>query len=252
VSSHRPRVRVGAALSRMGSTLSCVLFAGTLGALAPGCESLGGASRADTPEGPRAPAEGEGLLLFNGRDLSGWRRLSGDPDYDASGELSIRDGAMRIGTGGPMTGAGWEGEFPTDGYEVSLEARRVEGGDFFCGMTFPVGESYATLILGGWGGEIVGLSNVDGFAAADNSTTRLMRFEDGRWYAVRLRVSGGRIRVWLDGEQIIEQPIEGHQFAVWPQQEPARPFGITTWRTTGELRAIRLRRVVEPPPAAAD
>ena len=38
-------------------------------------------------------------------------------------------------------------------YELRLEAKRVEGGDFFCGLTFPVGKEYCTLILGGWGAD---------------------------------------------------------------------------------------------------
>lgn len=199
-----------------------------------GCAHLAGSIGASSQADPGHLIGGEGFI--------GWIKVDDDLDYENSGEVSFRDGVMRLGTGGPMTGARWTGDFPTDDYEVELEARRVDGGDFFCGMTFPVRDSHATLILGGWGGEIVGISNVDGFAAVDNATTRWIVFENGRWYSVRLRVSGGLIKVWLDGDQIIEQPIEGHKFSVWPQQEPARPFGITTWRTTGEIRAIRLRR----------
>ena len=53
---------------------------------------------------------------------------------------------------GYMTGITWTNEMPRMGYEISLEAMRVEGSDFFCGLTFPVGKDYLSLIVGGWGG----------------------------------------------------------------------------------------------------
>jgi hypothetical protein len=47
-------------------------------------------------------------------------------------------------------------------YEIKLEAKKVTGNDFFCGMTFPVGDSFCSFIVGGWGGPVVGLSSIDG------------------------------------------------------------------------------------------
>ncbi|MEZ5299675.1 MAG: hypothetical protein R3F11_03245 [Verrucomicrobiales bacterium] len=49
---------------------------------------------------------------------------------------------MRLGAGAGITGMRFApgGEaLPADGYEIELEARRVSGSDFFCGLTFPVG-----------------------------------------------------------------------------------------------------------------
>ena len=56
-------------------------------------------------------------------------------------------------------------------YEVTLEAMRVDGNDFFCGMTFPAGKDPCTLIVGGWGGTVVGLSSINGMDASENETT---------------------------------------------------------------------------------
>ena len=81
-------------------------------------------------------------------------------------------------------------------YELNVVARRVEGSDFFCGLTFPYQDSHCTLILGGWGGALVGLSCLDGRDASENETTRLMPFEKGRWYDV---VIGSNRIAWRPG-----------------------------------------------------
>ena len=56
----------------------------------------------------------------------------------------------------------WTKDFPKTDNELSLEAMRADGTDFSCGLTFPVGSSPCTLIVGGGGGSVVGLSSLDG------------------------------------------------------------------------------------------
>ena len=34
---------------------------------------------------------------------------------------------------------------------------KVDGDDFFCAITFPVGETYATFVPGSWSGTVVGI-----------------------------------------------------------------------------------------------
>ena len=43
-------------------------------------------------------------------------------------------------------------DLPTTNYELSFEAQRLDGFDFFAAATFPVGKSHATFVNGGWGG----------------------------------------------------------------------------------------------------
>src|SRR3990172_8951010 len=131
--------------------------------------------------------------------------------------------------------------FPYTTLFRSLEAMRVEGGDFFCGMTFPVGEDALTLILGGWGGRIAGLSSIDGEPAAENETCRYVDFQQRRWYRVRLRVAKSRIEAWLDEEKLVDLQTEGRQLGIVWVVEPCLPFGVAPWRTTGALRRIRVR-----------
>ena len=118
---------------------------------------------------------------------------------------------------------------------------RLAGNDFFCGLTFPVGQSHCSLILGGWGGTTVGLSNLDGRDASENETTREMRFEDKRWYRVRVAVSVTHIRAWLDNESIVEVARAGRRIGIRPEVEPSLPMGIAGFRTGAGIRAIQIR-----------
>ncbi len=213
--------------------------------LIAGMASLLGCT-APTPD-PAGLAPGQTATLFNGRDLTGWQALRGDY-YDSAGPIAARDGGIVLGAGQDLTGVRWTGSVLRDNYAISLRAKRVEGSDFFCGLTFPVGKQCVTLILGGWGGSIVGLSNVDDRAAVDNQTTSSVQFEQNRWYDVEVRVAAGRIRVWLDDDEpVIDLACQGHHFEVWPEQEQARPLGVTTYATTGAIDGFLVHRLDEAP-----
>lgn len=179
------------------------------------------------------------LPLFDGKTLGGWKSTP----FGGEGEVRVEAGAIRLGMGSDMTGITWSEEFPKQNYEIELEARRVDGNDFFCGLTFPVGDDPCSLILGGWGGGVVGLSSIDGEDASRNATTQFRNFEKGRWYAVRVRVTPERIACDLDGENIIDQPLEDHVLSIRGEVEASRPLGIATYATVGEIRGIRYRRL---------
>jgi hypothetical protein len=177
--------------------------------------------------------------LFDGRQLGDWKPTP----FGGEGEVAAREGVLRIGMGVDLSGVTWKGRFPRRNFEIELEARRVEGSDFFCGLTFPVGEAHCSLILGGWGGGVVGLSSIDGEDAANNATTKIISFDDNRWYAVKVRVTEARIECFLDGERIVDQPLADHVISVRQEVEPSQPLGISTYCTTAELRGIRWRPV---------
>jgi hypothetical protein len=101
----------------------------------------------------RAEPAADWRPLFDGKALGQWKPTP----FGGEGEVTAADGVLRIAMGADLSGVTWKGEFPKQNFEVALEARRVEGSDFFCGLTFPVGESHCSLILGGWGGGVVGL-----------------------------------------------------------------------------------------------
>ena len=182
------------------------------------------------------------VSLFNGKDLTGWE-IATLGDFASHGKVYVKDGRIFLEQGSLMTGIRCPRDFPTSNYEVALEAMRVSGYDFFCGMTFPVGKSWCTLIVGGWGGMVVGLSNVDDLNASENETTLGMEFDSGRWYPIRVRVTDAKIQVWIGEDRVIHLDREGHKFGVWEEQQPIKPFGVATWDTGGALRNITLQRL---------
>jgi hypothetical protein len=178
--------------------------------------------------------------LFDGKSLAGWK----ETDFLGAGKVTVADGVITIGSG-YLTGINWAGStlpFPVDGYEIRIEAARLKGSDFFAGITFPVGESFCTWINGGWGGEIVGLSSINGADASENETTSNRRFELGRWYTFRLRVTAANISAWIDGEQVIDLTI-GKKWIALREGEISRgiPFGIATYSTVAGVRKIEWR-----------
>jgi hypothetical protein len=165
--------------------------------------------------------------LFDGETLDGWQ-IAKDHFFDQHGEVSVRDKTILMASGDPATGIAWTGEFPRSNYEVRLDARRVKGSDFFCGMTFPVGEAYCTFIAGGWGGGVTGLSNIDNIAAVENETTDYINVEQDKWYSIRLRVTDEKVQVWIDEKQMVDVDRGNRKFSIWFEQEPMRPFGIAS------------------------
>jgi len=177
--------------------------------------------------------------LFDGRTLDGWA----ESDFRGRKEVRVENGRIILSLGSDMTGVTWTGAVPRVDYEVSLQAMRVAGDDFFCGLTFPVKDDYCSLILGGWGGSVVGLSSLDGADASENETSRWIRFDSLRWYRIHLRVTATQIAAWLDADGLVDVATAGRQISTRIEVEPSKPFGIATWRTTGAVRDIRLRRL---------
>ncbi len=186
-----------------------------------------------------APQTPQWTPLFDGESLAGWT----ETNFGAQGEVHVESGELIFEIGEPLTGVTWTGEFPSLDYEVELDATRLLGTDFFCGLTFPVGDSHCSLILGGWGGSLIGLSNVDGKDASENETRQYMGFEQNQSYHIRLRVTAHRIEAWVDGQQIVNQPSAGHIFSIRPEVVLSRPFGIASFRTATAVRNARMRRL---------
>lgn len=204
---------------------------------APGANAAG----AQTNSGERWQS------LFDGKSLSGWLRTEFEGDHEVKVDPTFRDGrgAIVLEPGTTLSGITWRdaATLPKMNYEVSLEAMRVMGGDFFCGLTFPVGSSACTFVVGGWGGTVVGISSIDHVDASGNETTREREFADGQWYRIRVRVTPGRLEAWIDDEPVVDFPTEGRRLGLRPGQiEKSRPLGVAAYQTRAALRDIRLRR----------
>ena len=193
---------------------------------------------------PLSPLPGDGWhSLFDGSSLDGWRVTN----FGGPGRVELQDGLMVFRMGSPFTGANYTKEVPKLNYEVTLEAMRVAGDDFFCGLTFPAGDSFASLIVGGWGGRLVGISSIDYEDASENETTQTMSFETGRWYRIRLRVSEQKIEAWIDQKKIVNVVTTGRKLSLRAGQiELSKPFGVASWLTSAAIRDIKLRAVTGP------
>jgi hypothetical protein len=177
--------------------------------------------------------------LFDEETLDGWEITNFGPQ----GPVYVSGGEIILGMGDGCTGITWKRAFPRTNYEVSLDAMRVAGTDFFCGLTFPVGKNPCSLIIGGWGGATVGLSSINGKDASENETTSLRNFDKNRWYHIRLIVTDRSIKSWIDSTKVIDFTIHDKKLSIRPEVELSRPFGIASWNTTAAIRNIRLQRI---------
>src|SRR5262245_17585755 len=91
--------------------------------------------------------------LFNGKNLDGWKVT----DFGGEGEVRVEDGQIIMRMGQPLTGVTLAdgSKLPTDNFEVTLQAMKRKGDDFFCALTFPVRDSHASFVIGGWAGTVV-------------------------------------------------------------------------------------------------
>lgn len=145
--------------------------------------------------------------------------------------------------GDPITGIRWSGEFPNEDYELRLQARRVDGFDFFAAVTFPVGEEQCSFVLGGWGGGMVGISSIDGSDASANETTQYKEFETDQWYTIRIRVDEMNVTCWIDDVEFATVPRAEHTLDIRIEMDPCLPVGIANFMTRSELRNIGLRKL---------
>ena len=178
-------------------------------------------------------------LLFDGKTLGRWRAS----EFRKPGRVTVRDGDILLESGHDLTGITWTGPLLRMNYEISLKAKRVEGADFFCGLTFPVGQEYCSLICGGWGGVLVGISSIDFRDADDNDTGIGYDFDLNRWYTIRVRVTPNLIEAWIDADQVVELETADRTLTVRGEVDKSRPLGIATWRTTGALRDIAIEKL---------
>ncbi len=193
---------------------------------------------------PPAAVTGEGWRpLFDGRSLQGWRVT----EFDSGGRVEVQQGLLVFWAGDPFVGVNYTNPVPTVNYEVTFEAMRVAGSDFFCGFTFPVRDSHCSLILGGWGGGVVGISSIDGADASENETSQYVTFETGRWYRIRVRVSEPKIEAWIEQKKIVDLLTAGRKINTrFGDIELSKPFGLASWSTSSAFRGIRIRNVEGP------
>ena len=197
-----------------------------------------GATAQEAAKPEAAPASSGRHLLWKGDRFEDWTIT----DFGSQREVKpLEDGGFEIEAGYPLscvhsTAFDW----PQGNYELEWEFQRVEGNDFPCCLTFPVKDSHCSVVIGGWGGTLVGLSCIDGKDAAHNETAKHMVFENGKWYQARLRVEGNRIRCWIDDKEIISIDVGEQKLSVRNEVQLSQPLGICCFETKARIRKFRL------------
>ena len=212
------------------------------------------AGEAGKPQTAATGANGKSKSDAGDVEAKGWKSLKGSwvvSQFGGDGPVEIDDNLIKFGFGDPLTGIRWEGELFRENYEIELQARRTDGFDFFCGLTFPVGEDNVSFILGGWGGGVVGLSSIDGRDASENDTTSFRNFDNETWYKVRVRVDPYEIRCWIDDKEVCSHPRLGHEFDIRYEMDQCVPLGLAAFQCKSELRHLRLRKLSEEEVAKA-
>lgn len=179
--------------------------------------------------------------LFNGEDLDGWKSTA----FGGEGEVEVKDGAIILNPGTDMTGVTYTGKLPKTNYELVVEAQRLEGLDFFAATTFPVGDSHASFIPGGWAGGVTGISSINGLDASENETTKYRPYKDKTWYAFRIRVTDDRLLVWVDDKLEVDVERKDKKFSTRGEVDLSKPLGIATWNTKGAIRTVKVRELSE-------
>jgi hypothetical protein len=176
--------------------------------------------------------------LFDGKSLDGWKASN----FFGAGKLVVKDGAIVMEKGKVMSGATYaRDDFPKMDYEVTLEGKKLAGEDFFCTTTFPFGDSFCSLVVGGWGGSVVGLSTIDSADASTNETRKDVEFKTDQWYRIRIRVSKNRIEAWLDKEKVVDVDTTDRRISIRVECNASRPFGVATYESSGAVRDVRMR-----------
>ncbi len=187
-----------------------------------------------------AKKESKAKSLFDGKSLE----FFDVPQFGGEGEVTVEDGVIKMGQGVMLTGITYnKDDFPKTNYELMWEARRTMGIDFFAACTFPVKDSYCSFVAGGWGGAVVGLSNIDGADASENETTKYIPFNDDQWYRFKVRVTEKKIEAWIDGKHVIDANIEGKKISMRTEVTLSQPMGLSAWQSQAEIRKIEFREL---------
>jgi hypothetical protein len=189
----------------------------------------GRASAQDAEPAPVPAAEEMGWKsLLPSSGLEGWEITN----FGGEGAIENNDGTLMLDRGEPMTGITRLGkDFPTENFELRWAAQRVDGSDFFAGVTFPVGNAHCSFICGGWGGGLIGISSINGNDASENETASYRNFKNGQWYQFKIRVDPTHISVWLDDEQILHVARENRRFSVRAEVMRSRPLGYCVFQS---------------------
>lgn len=167
--------------------------------------------------------------------------------FGGEGEVWVKEGQLILEPGMLLTGIGWPDLKLPPEFELEVTAARLSGTDFFCALTVPIGDEYATVVLGGWGGAITGLSCVDGEDASENETRTFRDYKDGTDYTLRVQVTADVVSATVDDQSLFSVSRDGRRFEVRPEVFLSRPVGIASFATRAAISNVRWRALADVP-----
>jgi hypothetical protein len=177
--------------------------------------------------------------LLPENSLDGWEITNFGGEADAE----VAEGVLKLGMGQPLTGITYKGtDFPTENFEMRWKAQRIEGSDFFAGVTFPIGDQFASFIAGGWGGGLVGLSSINGNDASENQTATFQTFKNKEWYDFRVKVTSTKVTAWVNDKQAFEVDRDKNKFSLRAEVLKSKPLGYCVFQSVVEIKQWEYRR----------
>jgi hypothetical protein len=186
------------------------------------------------------------ISLFDGKTLGKWEPVN----LGSDGKVWVDEegGELRLDQGEPLTAVVWKGEVPAvSNYEITLEAKKINGDDFFLALTIPVKDTHCTFVCGGWGGGLVGISSINGMDASENESATVESFEKGVWYPIKVRVTDRFISCWVGERELVSINLEGITLSMRAGDiEECVPLGLATYQTWGAYRNLRWTNLPKP------
>ena len=142
--------------------------------------------------------DGKVLLASDfSKNAAGWKLLGDGADW------KVQDGVLRQGAEKEFIRA-LAGDKAWTDYTITLKARKISGAEGFL-ILFHIANDDGRLWwnLGGWG------DTDDSVEAAGGRTDSKHGYvENGRWYDLKLTVSGKNVKCWLDGKMVHDLDYE--------------------------------------------
>jgi alpha-L-arabinofuranosidase len=140
----------------------------------------------------------DGKVLFTSdfsNNFDGWKKLG-------PGDWSVQDGVLQQHAEGSFVRA-LAGDKSWADYTITLQARKLGGQEGFQ-IFFHVidDEEHTCWNIGGWG------NTQDAIQSVTTIDAKPGRIETGRWYDIRLEVSGARVKCFLDGKLVHDADYE--------------------------------------------
>ena len=225
--------------------LVLILFSG----LSLGCTPSKPEPAVETPHSttvmpPESPTPENWTELFDGKTMGDWKVIR----FTGNDEASVEDGKIVLTAGYPLAGIAFQNEkiqLPTNNYELELQAMKIDGTDFFCCLTFPVADEYCSLVAGGWGGTVSGISCIDGDDASENRTKTVRKYDKNKWYTFRVQVTDKKLTCFLDDELFVDLPLDSVKLSLRTEVDNCKPLSLCSFSTSAAYRNIRVRTMNE-------